>query len=64
LSYVYVLRSLNEPDHIYIGWTNDLRQRLKEHNWGLSPHTGIVHGISHGTRDFRARQRRTTLSTI
>ena len=24
---------------IYIGWTNDLRQRLKEHNWGMSPHT-------------------------
>jgi putative endonuclease len=36
---VYVLRSLNEADHIYNGWTNDLRQRLKEHNWGMFPHT-------------------------
>jgi putative endonuclease len=38
-SYAYVLRAINEPDRIYIGWTNDLRQRLKEHNRGMSPHT-------------------------
>jgi putative endonuclease len=38
-SYVYVLRSLNEPGRIYVGWTKDLRQRLKEHNWGMSPYT-------------------------
>ena len=38
-SYVYVLRSLKEPAQTYVGWTKDLRQRLKEHNWGMSPHT-------------------------
>lgn len=26
-SYAYVLRAINEPNRIYIGWTNDLRQR-------------------------------------
>jgi putative endonuclease len=36
---VYVLRSLNEPDRIYVGWTKDLRQRLKEQNGGMSPYT-------------------------
>jgi predicted GIY-YIG superfamily endonuclease len=38
-SYVYVLRSLKEPAQIYIGWTKDPRQRLKEHNWGMTRHT-------------------------
>ena len=38
-SYVYVLRSLKEPERIYIGSTSDLRERLREHNWGVSPHT-------------------------
>jgi putative endonuclease len=38
-AYVYVLRSLNECDRIYIGWTSDLRERLKEHNGGMSGHT-------------------------
>ena len=37
--YVYVLRAIKEPERIYIGWTRDLRQRLKEHNWGMSAHT-------------------------
>ena len=37
--YVYVLRAIKEPERIYVGWTTDLRQRLKEHNWGMSPHT-------------------------
>ncbi len=38
-SYAYVLRAINEPEQIYIGSTDDLRERLKEHNWGMSPHT-------------------------
>ncbi len=36
---MYVLRAIKEPERIYVGWTTDLRQRLKEHNWGMSPHT-------------------------
>jgi putative endonuclease len=37
-SYAYVLRAFEEPNRIYVGWTNDLRERLNEHNWGMSPH--------------------------
>ena len=29
---VYVLRSINNPDRLYIGLTTDLKQRLIEHN--------------------------------
>jgi putative endonuclease len=28
-----------EPERMYIGSTSDLRERIKEHNWGMSPHT-------------------------
>ena len=31
--YTYVLHSLKDGDH-YIGYTNDLRKRLEEHNLG------------------------------
>lgn len=37
--YVYILRSQNHSDEIYIGSTHDLRQRLAEHNSGKSFHT-------------------------
>lgn len=38
MNYVYVLKSklFNE---IYVGHTTDLKQRLKDHNFGKSPHT-------------------------
>ncbi len=36
--YVYVLKSL-EKDFTYIGSTNDLKRRFKEHNEGLSQST-------------------------
>ena len=32
--YVYVLQSIKN-NSLYIGYTNDLRKRLKEHNLGL-----------------------------
>ena len=32
-------RSIKEPKRIYIGSTSDLRERLREHNWEMSPHT-------------------------
>ncbi len=29
---VYILRSIKEPERIYIGYTEELSTRLKEHN--------------------------------
>jgi putative endonuclease len=37
--YVYILRSKNSPEHFYIGFTEDLNERLKTHNDGHVPHT-------------------------
>ncbi len=37
--YVYLLRSINFPDQIYIGFTEDLKSRLRAHNAGESKHT-------------------------
>jgi len=37
--YVYLIKSLSNPEQKYIGVTHDLRQRLKDHNSGHSSHT-------------------------
>ena len=37
--YVYLLRSIPNPDQTYIGFTEDLKTRLTAHNHGQSPHT-------------------------
>jgi putative endonuclease len=37
--YVYILRSLFDPDETYIGSTANLKRRLSEHNSGKSIHT-------------------------
>jgi predicted GIY-YIG superfamily endonuclease len=37
--YVYLLRSEIDPRRTYIGFTEDLRQRLKDHNAGKGLHT-------------------------
>jgi putative endonuclease len=37
--YVYILRSLAEPERFYSGITIDLKSRLKEHNAGEVLHT-------------------------
>jgi putative endonuclease len=37
--YVYILRSLKNPDQKYIGRTIDLNRRLIDHNTGTTPHT-------------------------
>ncbi len=37
--YVYVLQSVNFPDRFYVGFTNDLKKRLQDHNVGNSVHT-------------------------
>ncbi|MCR5194185.1 MAG: GIY-YIG nuclease family protein [Alphaproteobacteria bacterium] len=30
--YVYILQSVNFPDRFYIGYTEDLKRRLNQHN--------------------------------
>jgi len=30
--YTYVLRSVSKPSKLYIGWSADLRERIKSHN--------------------------------
>lgn len=37
--YTYVLESETDTSRHYIGHTEDLRQRLQQHNAGKSPHT-------------------------
>jgi predicted GIY-YIG superfamily endonuclease len=37
--YVYLLQSESHRKQVYIGSTRDLRQRLRQHNDGRSPHT-------------------------
>jgi putative endonuclease len=39
--HVYLIRSLKSPDHVYIGYTTDMRQRLETHNAGGSVHTAL-----------------------
>ena len=38
-SCVYMLRSIEYPEHYYVGVTEDLPARLKAHNSGQVPHT-------------------------
>lgn len=37
--YVYILQSIDTQDQTYIGFTEDLKQRIKDHNSGHSKHT-------------------------
>ncbi len=37
--YVYLIRSQGDPRQVYTGFTEDLRQRLRDHNAGKSVHT-------------------------
>lgn len=39
MHYVYIIKSLDYPDKIYIGCTEDLKKRLSNHNSGTTPHT-------------------------
>jgi putative endonuclease len=43
--YVYILRSVDRPDEIYIGATSDLRGRLADHNAGKSSHTAKASAV-------------------
>ncbi|MGA0333215.1 MAG: GIY-YIG nuclease family protein [Kiritimatiellia bacterium] len=37
--YVYILQSISSPEQTYVGFTEDLRQRIACHNQGRSAHT-------------------------
>ncbi len=37
--YVYIIRSINYPDQIYVGHTSNLKKRLSNHNCGTTFHT-------------------------
>jgi predicted GIY-YIG superfamily endonuclease len=37
--YVYIIRSINFPDQEYTGASEDLKQRMSDHNSGKSTHT-------------------------
>jgi putative endonuclease len=37
--HVYVIRSISDPKRYYIGYTENIDQRVKEHNEGKSLHT-------------------------
>ena len=39
MHYVYLIQSINFPEQRYVGFTDDLRTRLKAHNEGKSKHT-------------------------
>jgi len=37
--YVYILQSQSNPNHYYVGLTENIERRLKQHNAGNSTHT-------------------------
>ena len=37
--YVYIFRSINEENQMYTGYTQDLKNRIDDHNSGKSKHT-------------------------
>ncbi len=39
MKYVYILKSLHQPEKLYIGFTADLHQRIAYHNSGRCAHT-------------------------
>ena len=39
MHYVYLIESVNDHERHYVGQTNDLKKRLRDHNDGRSIHT-------------------------
>jgi predicted GIY-YIG superfamily endonuclease len=43
-TYVYILEGTGDPDRHYVGFTEDLRARVRQHNAGQSVHTSKQEG--------------------
>lgn len=39
MHYVYIIKSINYPEQVYVGHTRDLKKRLSNHNSGTTAHT-------------------------
>lgn len=39
MRYLYILKSVNQPGRMYVGFTSDLGRRIDEHNRGSCSHT-------------------------
>jgi predicted GIY-YIG superfamily endonuclease len=37
--YIYLLKSISHPNQTYVGYTTNLKMRMRTHNSGHSPHT-------------------------
>ena len=37
--YVYIIQSLNDPNRFYTGFTENIENRLRDHNSGKNTHT-------------------------
>lgn len=37
--YVYIIKSLTCPEQLYVGYTQNLKKRLTDHNSGTTEHT-------------------------
>jgi predicted GIY-YIG superfamily endonuclease len=46
MQYVYILRSLSRKVKTYVGCTNDLKMRLRDHNGGIGRITLISEIVS------------------
>ncbi len=56
--YVYILQSIEYPEHFYVGSTNNLKRRLAEHNRGSSVHTNRFKPWNlHGYIAFNSEQK-------
>jgi predicted GIY-YIG superfamily endonuclease len=41
MHYVYMIESASEPDRKYVGYTDNLRQRMTDHNTGKNVSTAL-----------------------